>query len=63
MLGLPLGVGQGNNRSCQSPVRLSMWAYNDAHIIADVTWAARDDENHHATSEGPGDFVQESHLV
>jgi hypothetical protein len=45
MLGLPLGVGQGNNPTCQSARALSMWAYNDPdYMLQMVTWAARDDE-------------------
>ncbi|TCO72235.1 hypothetical protein [Chromatocurvus halotolerans] len=38
LLGLPLGVGQGNNPTCQSARAVSMWAYNDPdylmHLIA-----------------------------
>ncbi|WP_138435771.1 hypothetical protein [Marinobacter shengliensis] len=45
MLGQPLGVGQGNNPTCQSARALSMWAYNDPdYLLQMVTWAARDDE-------------------
>lgn len=45
MLGLPLGVGQGDNPTCQSARALSMWAYNDPdYLLQMVTWAARDDE-------------------
>lgn len=45
MLGLPLGVGQGNNPTCQSARAMSMWAYNDPdYLLQMVTWAARDDE-------------------
>ncbi|MCE8001394.1 hypothetical protein HOP53_00945 [Halomonas sp. MCCC 1A11081] len=45
MLGLPLGVGQGNNPTCQSARALSMWAYNDPdYLLQMVAWAARDDE-------------------
>ncbi|TLG04217.1 hypothetical protein FEK35_20490 [Nocardia cyriacigeorgica] len=45
MLGLPLGVGQGDNPTCQSARALSMWAYNDPdYLLHAVTWAARDDE-------------------
>ncbi len=45
MLGLPLGVGQGNNPTCQSARALSMWAYNDPdYLLQMVTWAGRDDE-------------------
>ncbi|MEQ6917579.1 hypothetical protein [Halomonas aquatica] len=45
ILGLPLGVGQGNNPTCQSVIGLSMWAENDAdYLLQLVAWAARDDE-------------------
>ncbi|MDI3422655.1 hypothetical protein [Streptomyces luteolus] len=45
MLGLPLGVGQGDNPTCQSARALSMWAYNDPdYLLRVVVWAARDDE-------------------
>ena len=45
MLGLPLGVGQGDNPTCQSARALSMWAYNDPdYLLQIVAWAARDDE-------------------
>lgn len=45
MLGQPLGIGQGNNPTCQSARALSMWSYNDPdYLLQMVTWAARDDE-------------------
>lgn len=45
MIGQPLGVGQGNNPTCQSARALSMWAYNDPdYLLQMVAWAARDDE-------------------
>ncbi|WP_207308929.1 hypothetical protein [Marinobacter salicampi] len=45
LLGLPMGVGQGNNPTCQSVIGLSMWAFNDAdYLLQLVAWAARDDE-------------------
>ena len=45
MLGQPLGVGQGNNPTCQSARALSMWSYNDPdYLLQMVVWAARDDE-------------------
>lgn len=45
LMGQPLGVGQGNNPTCQSVIGLSMWAYNDAdYLLQLVAWAARDDE-------------------
>ncbi|MFO7993721.1 MAG: hypothetical protein R6U69_06130 [Marinobacter sp.] len=45
MLGQPLGIGQGNNPTCQSARALSMWAYNDPdYLLQMVAWAARDNE-------------------
>ncbi|MBC52453.1 MAG: hypothetical protein CMQ34_01305 [Gammaproteobacteria bacterium] len=45
ILGLPLGVGQGNNPTCQSVIGLSMWAGNDAdYLLQLLAWAARDNE-------------------
>jgi len=45
VLGQPLGVGQGNNPTCQSARALSMWAYNDPdYLLQMVAWAARDNE-------------------
>lgn len=45
MMGLPLGIGQGNNPTCQSARALSMWAFNDPdYLLQMVAWAARDDE-------------------
>lgn len=45
LLGSPLGVGQGNNPSCQSAIGLSMWASNEADYLLQVlAWAARDNE-------------------
>lgn len=45
ILGQPLGVGQGNNPTCQSARALSMWAYNDPdYLLQLLVWAARDDE-------------------
>jgi len=45
LLGQPLGVGQGNNPTCQSVIGLSMWAFNDADFLLQlVAWAARDDD-------------------
>lgn len=45
MLGQPLGIGQGNNPTCQSARALSMWAYNDPdYLLQMLVWAARDDE-------------------
>lgn len=45
LLGQPLGVGQGNNPTCQSVIGLSMWADNDPdYLLQLLTWAARDDE-------------------
>ncbi len=45
VLGLPLGVGQGDNPTCQSARALSMWSYNDPDFLLQVVAsAARDDE-------------------
>ena len=45
VLGLPLGVGQGNNPTCQSARAISMWAYLDPdYLLQMIAWAARDDE-------------------
>lgn len=45
LIGLPNGVGQGDNPTCQSARALSMWAYNDPdYLLQLLTWAARDGE-------------------
>jgi len=45
MLGQPLGVGQGNNPTCQSARALSMFSHNDPdYLLQMVAWAGRDDE-------------------
>ncbi len=45
ILGLPLGVGQGNNPTCQSARAISMWSYNDPdYLLQLVVSAARDNE-------------------
>ncbi len=45
VLGLPFGVGQGNNPTCQSARAISMWAYNDPdYLLQMIAWAARDDD-------------------
>ncbi|MFB9869691.1 hypothetical protein [Vreelandella sulfidaeris] len=45
LLGQPLGIGQGNNPTCQSVIGLSMWSFNDAdYLLQLVAWAARDDD-------------------
>ncbi|KJS08062.1 MAG: hypothetical protein VR73_07130 [Gammaproteobacteria bacterium BRH_c0] len=44
-LGQPLGVGQGNNPTCQAARAISMWSYNDPdYLLQVVAWAARDNE-------------------
>jgi len=44
ILGQPLGVGQGNNPTCQSARALSLWAYSDPdYLLQLLAWAARDD--------------------
>lgn len=45
VFGLPLGVGQGNNPTCQSARAISMWAFNDPdYLLQMIAWAARDDD-------------------
>ncbi|MEX0742384.1 MAG: hypothetical protein WD079_06265 [Phycisphaeraceae bacterium] len=44
-LGQPLGIGQGDNPTCQSARALSMWAWNDPdYLLQILAWAARDGE-------------------
>ena len=45
MLGLPLGIGQGNNPTCQSARALSIWSHIDPdYLLQLIASAARDDE-------------------
>jgi len=45
VLGLPMGVGQGNNPTCQSARAISMWAHNDPdYLLQMIAWAGRDDD-------------------
>jgi hypothetical protein len=45
VLGQPLGIGQGNNPTCQSARAISMWAYTDPdYLLQMISWAARDNE-------------------
>lgn len=45
MLGQPLGIGQGNNPTCQAARAMSMWAYSDPdYLLQLAAWAARDNE-------------------
>ena len=45
LLGQPLGVGQGNNPSCQSAIGLCLWADHEAdYLLQLLAWAARDNE-------------------
>ncbi|MCF8571849.1 hypothetical protein L5G32_16390 [Gordonia sp. HY002] len=61
MLGQPLGVGQGDNPTCQSARALSMWAYNDPdYLLQVVAWAARDDE---VTAHFEGQSISSSDLI
>jgi len=44
LLGQPLGVGQGNNPTCQSARAISMWSYNDPdYLLHLISQAARFD--------------------
>lgn len=45
MLGSPLGVGQGNNPTCQSARALSIWATSDpTYLLQMITSIARDND-------------------
>ena len=45
MLGLPLGIGQGNNPTCQSARALSIWSHIDPdYLLQLIASAARDNE-------------------
>jgi len=45
ILGQPLGIGQGDNPTCQSARALSLWAYTDPdYLLQLLAWAARDDD-------------------
>lgn len=44
ILGQPLGVGQGDNPTCQAARALSLWSYTDPdYLLQLLAWAARDD--------------------
>ncbi|MBC7184734.1 MAG: hypothetical protein H5U30_14325, partial [Marinobacter sp.] len=60
LLGQPLGVGQGNNPTCQSVIGLSMWSFNDADFLLQlVAWAARDDD---VIMRFEGEYITSQHL-
>lgn len=60
LLGQPLGVGQGNNPTCQSVIGLSMWSFNDADFLLQlVAWAARDDD---VVMRFEGQHINSQHL-
>lgn len=43
VLGLPFGIGQGDNPTCQAARALSMWSYSDPNYLMQIiAWAARD---------------------
>ncbi len=45
LLGLPLGIGQGDNPTCQSARALSLWAQSDpGYLLQLLLWATRDGE-------------------
>lgn len=44
VLGQPLGIGQGDNATCQAARALSLWAYSDPdYLLQLLAWAGRDD--------------------
>lgn len=60
VLGLPLGVSQGNNPTCQSARAISLWAQVDPGFLLElVMWAARDDE---IDLHFEGDLIRSSEL-
>ncbi|MCP1726755.1 hypothetical protein J2T60_000720 [Natronospira proteinivora] len=45
VLGQPLGIGQGNNPTCQSARAISLWSQCDpGYLLELIMWAARDGE-------------------
>lgn len=43
-LGQPLGIGQGDNATCQAARAISLWAYSDPdYLLQLLAWAGRDD--------------------
>lgn len=44
VLGQPLGIGQGDNATCQAARAISLWAYSDPdYLLQLLAWAGRDD--------------------
>lgn len=61
VLGLPLGVSQGNNPACQSARAISLWAQVDpGYLLELVMWAARDGE---IDLHFEGDLIRSSELT
>ncbi|HKK15383.1 MAG TPA: hypothetical protein VJ981_01655 [Gammaproteobacteria bacterium] len=45
VLGLPFGIGQGDNPTCQAARALSMWSYSDPNYLMQIiVWASRDQD-------------------
>ncbi len=60
VLGLPLGVSQGNNPTCQSARAISLWSQVDPGFLLElVMWAARDGE---IDLHFEGDLIRSSEL-
>lgn len=61
VLGLPLGVSQGNNPTCQSARAISLWAQVDPGFLLElIMWAARDGE---IDLHFEGDLIRSSELT
>ncbi len=61
VLGMPLGVSQGNNPTCQSARAISLWAQCDPGFLLEmITWAARDNE---IDLHFEGDLIRSSELT
>lgn len=52
LLGQPLGVGQGNNPTCQSARAISMWSYNDPDFLLHLISQASRFDNIQMSFEG-----------
>lgn len=61
VLGMPRGIGQGDNPTCQSARALSLWSTNDpAYLLQVVAWAARD---HDVTTHFEGSRLSSAELL
>lgn len=60
VLGQPLGIGQGDNPTCQSARALSLWAQSDpGYLLQLLLWATRDGE---IVMSFEGEAISSKHL-